>query len=46
MDIELLKFLALARDEAERIFLTILKEDSEIADNMRNVWKHQSSGAD
>ena len=38
--------LATARDKAEAAFRTMLKEDSQIADNMRDYWKCQNSGAE
>ena len=38
--------LAGIRDKAEAEFLTALKEDSRIADNMRDYWKHQNCGAE
>ena len=42
-DIEVLIQL---RDEAEAECWKQLKEDSRIADNMRDYWKHQNSGAE
>ena len=43
---EELKRLAQARDMVEDYWLQVLKEDSKIADNMRDVWASQQSGAE
>jgi len=45
-NMEELKRLAQARDMVEDYWLQVLKEDSKIADNMRDVWASQQSGAE
>ena len=42
---EELKRLAQERDKTEAELLRIIRIDGNIADNMRDVWKCQNSGA-
>ena len=41
-----LYYFSQIRDEAEAEFLRQLKEDGQIADSIRDAWKHQASGAE
>ena len=38
--------LSQVRDEAEKELLRCLREDAQIAENMKDYWKHQQSGAE